>query len=319
MLLAVITRIQFARATRGLDSRPNPTSTYEEALKRFEAFVGPEPESALLPECRSILLDHGTKRPRVAVLLHGLTNCPQQFRELATRLHADGWNVLVPLLPRHGRADRLSENLTPMKAEEMRELSDTAVDIATGLGEEVVVAGLSAGGVAAAWIAQNRPEVSRSVLIAPALGFIPTKGRRLNELFFFLLPLLPDIKTDRFAVDPNAPTHTYPGFSSRSLGQLLRLSGATLDAASKRPPAVQSVALLTSEQDTAVNRVMAWQLISLWRMKGVRILDTYDFPKSEGVQHDMIDPAQTYAKTPLVYPVVLGLMGASDPDLPASR
>ena len=45
-----------------------------------------------------------------------------------------------------------------------------AVDIAAGLGDQVTIAGLSAGGVVAAWAAQHRRDVHRAVLIAPSLG-----------------------------------------------------------------------------------------------------------------------------------------------------
>jgi esterase/lipase len=67
-----------------------------------------------------------------------------------------GYNVLIPRLPRHGLADRKVENLSPLKAEELRDCADASVDIACGLAQKVYVARLSAGGTLSAWIAQNR-------------------------------------------------------------------------------------------------------------------------------------------------------------------
>src|SRR5271165_1003172 len=59
---------------------------------------------------------------------------------------------------------------------------------------------LSAGGTLSAWIAQNRTEVTRAVLIAPALGFSRHEGTHLQKGIALLLPLLPDIRTDWLAL-----------------------------------------------------------------------------------------------------------------------
>jgi len=92
-------------------------------------------------------------------------------------------------------ADRKVENLSPLKAEELRDCADTSVDLASGLGQKVYVAGLSAGGTLAAWIAQNRGQVTRAVLIALALGLTRHEGTRLQKALALLLPFLPDVRT----------------------------------------------------------------------------------------------------------------------------
>ena len=152
-------------AQESLRSHPAPMADYAAALRRFQQIQeteGPE----LNPVCRSILLTHGQRTERTLVFFHGYTNCPQQFRDLGHIFYELGYNVLIPRLPRHGLADRKVENLSPLKAEELRECADTSVDIACGIGRKVYVAGLSAGGTLSAWIAQNRSEVTRAVLIA---------------------------------------------------------------------------------------------------------------------------------------------------------
>ncbi len=247
---------------------------------------------------------------RVVVFFHGYTNCPEQFNELGRIFYDLGYNVLIPRLPRHGVADRKVENLSPIKAEELRDCADTSVDIACGLGQKVYVAGLSAGGTLSAWIAQNRTEVNRTVLIAPALGFSRHEGTRLQKGIALLLPLLPDIRTDWFSVDPDAPDHVYPGFSSRALGQLLRVSVATFAGALERAPRVQDVALVTSKSDDAVSDLLAWQLIGLWRSKGLKKFAAVDFPKEMKIEHDMIDPAQKNQQIEVVYPVLISLLNA---------
>jgi alpha-beta hydrolase superfamily lysophospholipase len=198
-----------------LQSHPNPAADYGEALSRFQKIQGTEgPE--LNPVCHSILLTHGKRTKRAVVFFHGLTNCPEQFRELGRTFYELGYNVLIPRQPRHGLADRRVENLTPLKAEELRDCADTGVDIACGLGEKVYVAGLSGGGTMAAWVAQNRSEVARVLLIAPALGLPLRESLRAQWVMAFVFPLIPDIRIDR----ASAPAHAYTGFSSRGLARM---------------------------------------------------------------------------------------------------
>jgi pimeloyl-ACP methyl ester carboxylesterase len=221
-----------------------------------------------------------------------------------------GDNVLIPRLPRRGVEDRKVENLSPLTAEELRDCADTSLDIACGLGQKVYVVGLSAGGTLTAWVAQNRSEVARVVLIAPALGLTRREGTRLQKAMALLLPLLPDIRTDTFTVDPDAPSHTYPGFSSRALAQLLRVSVATFAGAFDQAPRVQDVALITSKSDEAVSDYVAWRLIALWRTKGLFKFTAVDFPKAMDIEPDMIDPSQKNEQTEIVYPILINLVNA---------
>ena len=302
-------RVVLQAAHASLASHPNPAADYAQAIARFQQMQqteGPE----INPQARSILLTHGQRTERAVVFFHGYTNCPQQFRQLGEIVYGMGYNVLIPRLPRHGVADRKVENLSPLKAEELRDCADASVDIACGLGQKVYVAGLSAGGTLAAWIVQNRAEVARAVLIAPALGFSRHEGTRLQKALALVLPMLPDIRTDWFSVDPDCLPHQYPGFSSKALGQLLRVSLAIYAGALEGPPRVQDVMLVTSKSDQAVSDLIAWQLLGLWRVKGLHELTCVDFPKAMKVGHDMIDPAQRGQKTQTVYPILVQALNA---------
>ena len=165
--------------TSGLASRPDPSKSYNESMLRFQAAAA-HPEAPVLSICEPQLLVHGRKTDKVFVLIHGLSNCPYSFSEWAPDLHAAGHNVLAPRMPYNGHKDNTTDALRHTTARELADFCDHCIDVAAGLGHEVIVIGISGGGILAGWIAQNRPEVTRAVLVAPAFG-LAEFGVTLNE------------------------------------------------------------------------------------------------------------------------------------------
>src|SRR5262249_33932386 len=119
---------------------------------------------------RSILMVHGDRTPRVFVLLHGFTDSPRQFESLGQRFFDGGDNVYIPRLPHHAEREGRVRALGRVTARELAAFGDSTVDIARGLGDTIIVVGLSAGGNIAGSLAQRRPDVFRAVLIAPAIA-----------------------------------------------------------------------------------------------------------------------------------------------------
>jgi len=158
----------------------------------------------------------------------------------------------------------------------------------------------------AAWVAQNRSEIARVLLIAPALGLSLRESLRSQWTMALVFPLIPDIRINRYS----APTHAYTGFSSRGLGQQLRLSKATFAGAFRQAPKVQDVALVTTQNDGAVSNLVTWRLMGLWQKKGLVRFASVEFPKAMKIEHDMIDPSQKNQQTDIVYPVLVKLLNA---------
>ena len=78
----------------------------EQALARFAELRAQEQEIvAFNPVCHSQLLTHGRKMERAIILMHGMTNCPAQYDELAPLFLERGYNVLIPLIPGNGLAN----------------------------------------------------------------------------------------------------------------------------------------------------------------------------------------------------------------------
>ncbi|NOK62492.1 MAG: Lysophospholipase, alpha-beta hydrolase superfamily [Chloroflexi bacterium AL-W] len=303
-LLGVGAVVCYPAATATLIPRPRPTSSYEEALQRFtqlcEALDGPH----INPVCRSQLLTHGHSTDRVVILLHGMTNCPAQFLKLGTMFYEQGCNVLLPRMPHHGLLERETHDLKHLKAEELRSFADTAVDIAQGLGKRVMVLGLSAGGVITTWITQFRADVERTVIVSPALGLL-----NYPDAFQPLLMNIARRMPNRFMLvgegDASVgPQYTYMNHTTHALAEMMRLGEAAARASRKHPPAVRSIILVTNANDQDVKRSYALGFLDRWQRHPGVCTNHFEFPLTDQLIHDLIDPCQPEQKTDIVYPIL---------------
>ncbi len=286
-------------------SRPRPARDYAEGLRRAAALEHYDSEP-IQPACHGRLLVHGARTGRVVVLFHGITNCPQQFERLGEELFRAGDNVLIPRLPRHGFAERMTPALDRLDAAELTRFADEAVDAAAGLGDTVEVAGLSLGGVMAAWVAQNRPEVRRAVLIAPFFGLAQVHPRLAGGLARVLLraPNMFLWWDPRYREALPGSKQAYPRYCTRALGETLRLAMSVREQARRGAPAARSIVLVQNAGDLAVSNRLARQVADDWQRHGAAI-EPYVFPAAEHLDHDLIDPEHPHAQVQRVYPVLL--------------
>ncbi len=289
-----------------LSSHPNPVQSYEEALQRIEALQAQE-SSEMLAVCRLQLLTHEKKVDRAIILVHGYTNCPQQFYALGEQFYDAGYNVLMVPLPHHGLVDRMTEEHAQLKAEELAAYADDTVDIAQGLGEQVVMMGISAGGVTTSWAAQNRSDLDLAVIISPAFGFkqIPTP---LTAAVMNLYTFLPDefVWWDPVLEGEAPPPHAYPRYSKHALVQTLRLGFATQAAAQRAQPAAKKIVVVLNPNDSSVNNELTMAVADIWQAHGTD-LSTYEFEAELDLGHDLIDPTQPDQKIDIVYPRLIEL------------
>jgi carboxylesterase len=280
--------------TDGLISRPDPASGYQEALRRIQALEETEAyDGPLLEVCRSKLLTHGRPTEHALVLFHGYTNCPEQFAQLGRRFHAKGYNVYIPRLPYHGYKDRMTRDIAKLTAEDLVTYGDCAVDIACGLGRQITVMGFSAGGVVAAWLAQNRADIQYAVPIAASIGisFVPVSLTQPLIRLFRALPrffLWWDPRTRK--ENPLSVYHAYPRYASRSLVEILRL-GVVLDRQARHSrPATHSILLITNACEPGVNNAAIGRLAELWRKHQDIQLRRYAFEETLCLPHDLLTP-----------------------------
>jgi carboxylesterase len=263
--------------------------------------------------CRSriIVADTTTGAP-VVILLHGFTNCPKQFDRLAADLAKAGYNVVLPRVPRHGMADRMTSDLQYLRAEDLERAGQTAIDIASGFGGSITVVGLSSSAVLAGWLAQHRPEVKCAVLLAPAFAppGVPAPVARRLTCAMLRLPNFFMWWDPRVRADLPGPRQCYPRFASHALAEVYRLGFTVLGDASRARPKARRIVLVTTPLDTAVNNDLGLELVRRWRARGASV-ETYDFAREQGVLHDMVDPEQPYQRTEVTYPVIERLVTAS--------
>jgi len=284
-----------------LVSHPRPAANYDDAIARARIFE--RADSVATASGRSVLRVHGHRTSRAFVLFHGLTNSPYQFRDLADSIYAAGDNVFVPRLPWHALPGGTQRELARITATALQGVADTSVDIASGLGDTVIVFGLSLGGTMAAWVAQFRP-VGRVVIAAPALG-VSHVAAALETPLMNLGLRLPNYSHDDPA-DPLRPDRM-PGWCSRGIAQMMELGLAARGRASEGPPRTRTIRMLVNAHDQTVSRALIDDLVASWRAKGTTV-ETAELPDTLGLPHDLVDPTERGAKPSVTEPVILTLL-----------
>ena len=293
-LLSLIVWMAFRPTTVGeLDSHPNPVDSYEEAIARVKAMRAQDNHDLTRDVCITKLYDHGHQTEHMIILLHGFTNCPEQFAELGRQHFEAGHNVFIPRMPYHGLSDRLTGALVNLKAQDLAAFGDKVIDIAHGLGKKITVMGVSGSGTLVAWLAQNRSDIDYAFAIAPLFGlaFIPTPFTRLFERIAFLLPnffLWWDPRTK--ANNPYSIYYAYPRYPTRALVEFLRLANIMRAQAEKSPPKAGHITMIINDAEPAVSNAEIMRFIGIWQSHGNIKVSEVHFEKEMRLPHDIITP-----------------------------
>jgi pimeloyl-ACP methyl ester carboxylesterase len=287
----------------------SPPAGYAEAKALIEAKIAKAPVT-LSEAGRPRVFLHDAPTEHVFVLLHGLTNSPEQFDKLGRILFERGHNVVIPRTPGHGDANLMTDALSVFTAKAMLDYANLAITLARPLGRRLTVVGLSINGTTAAWVAQNRSDVDRAVLLAPFLapGGLPQWANRPLSQLLIRMPNIflwwDPVHKDQLS----GSSHAYPRFSTRSIGETMRLGVEVFGEAESSPPACGSIMIVTSASDIAANNVVTARLASHWQKLRPGVVQSYEFPASEKVPHDFIDPAQSDQRVDIVYPRLIEML-----------
>jgi carboxylesterase len=281
---------------------------YSDALRALEGESGKTP--GVVRDCDTKWLLHGHPTETVYVLMHGLCNCPKQYGELSKLLFAQGSNVLIPRTPWHGLSDLMNTGFANLTQTEMVESAEHAVDLARPLGIKVVVVGLSINGTTAAWLAQNRSDITKVVLLSPffAPAMLPdwsalpagNLAARLPNLFIWW--------NDKQKEKLIGPPYAYPRFPTHVIGRVMQLGERVREQAKSAPFRSGSLLIVTSASDHAASSAATASLVDEWRKRRPDAVFTHKFPLVKKVPHDFIDSNQPDQKVDEVYPELLRLL-----------
>lgn len=156
------------------------------------------------------LLTHGHPTRICVVLVHGLSDSPYFMRDLAETLYARGYNVVAPLISGNGTRE---DDLGRVSLKDWRQDMDFTLRVSSGLGDQIVFGGFSAGGALSVDIARRYPgKVKGLLLFSPALG--------MSSFFTPMACLYPHVLVG--AKPKEVPTR-YRSISNNGICQLCRL------------------------------------------------------------------------------------------------
>jgi len=288
-----------------IESHPKPVANYEAAVAQIKVLQDKDDQDSVREVCITKLYDHGTQTEHVIVLVHGFTNCPEQFNELGKQYYEAGYNVFIPRMPYHGLSDRLTDELVNLTAENLSTFGDQVIDIAHGLGKKITVMGISGSGTLVTWLAQNRADIDFAFAIAPLFGiaFVPSSLTKLFERIALLLPnffLWWDPRTK--AENPYSIDYAYPRYPSRALVEIIRLGMITRSQAEKAPPAAKNMTIIINDAEPAVSNVEILKLLTLWKKHGRKNLSVIHLEKDLKLPHDIITPGTPGAPFEITHP-----------------
>jgi pimeloyl-ACP methyl ester carboxylesterase len=121
------------------------------------------------------ILHHNKVTVKVVVLFHGLSDSPFFLRSIAQSIHKQGNNVIVALLPGHGKKQADKDMQDDKLADLWRAHVADVVEYSASLGEQRYLGGFSTGGaLATEYVLQNPESVKGLMLFSGALALDST-------------------------------------------------------------------------------------------------------------------------------------------------
>lgn len=281
----------------------------DDGFRELVAADSVDPE--LLPECRSARYDPAGEARGVVLLLHGYTSCPHQFDAVAKALADDGYVVLAPRWPGHGYAHTILER-GAVDLGAIARFGDRMVDIASGISRSVTVVGLSGGGTLALWLAANRPEIDRTVALAPMLNpaIVPTWLSRPAGNLLSVLPSFPIWWDFDLREKAQVPRYSYAQWQTHSIATFMAMGRSVV--AVPRGSHAQTIVVVNDADDSVDNDSIEAAVDSL-RRDGAAI-DRIRLPARLGLPHEYIDAEDPHNDVTRILPPLVRLIETGKAD-----
>jgi len=249
-------------------------------------------DDSIAPDCRTQFLNHGAPTPTVHVLLHGYTNAPAQFREIAQACFDDGANVLIPRIPYHGYLDPMTRELSNLTPDVLEAFCNQVIDASAGLGDRLIVTGLSLGGLLVGYVGKMRDEVAEARLISP---FIQPKAvpEWVGRPFDAAMRALPDIYSwwnPKLQEKEISGTWATPKFSMKAVAAQIAFRHHTEQLDSARTNRLERVLLMVNDADIAVRNDVARRFVAEQLEPLSETTEVAELNKALGFTHDVFEP-----------------------------
>lgn len=269
--------------SKSLQSSSSTTYSYHQAVARITDELPKEENRGVTKNCNSILMTHGKKVEKAVILLHGITACPEQFSALGKVFFDRGYNVYIPVTPHHGTADKKA--YSNVRSSELVSFANDSATVASGLGDEVGVAGLSGGGLLSTWLAEYRSDViKRLLLLSPFYEPAPSQAPKWQ------LPLLKNLYGSHILPDAYSDPSNIenPGFSYWALANYMIVE----DNFKTKPKnlSLKSIGVVTAEDDDVIDHALATANPTLIATSNNLGLQQHVIPASWKAGHDIVSP-----------------------------
>ena len=103
------------------------------------------------------------------------------------------------------------------------------------------------------------------------------------------------------------PPYGYPRFSTHAYAALFECGRMLTGLARREAPKARSIVVVTNANEPRLDNRFTYRLVESWRAHGANV-ETFEFARSDGLTHDLIDPGNAGQKTDYVYPIITRLV-----------
>lgn len=193
------------------------------------------------------ILHHHYATPKVVVLFHGLSDSPFYFRSIARSLFSQGHNVVVALLPGHGKKQADKDMQDNALSERWRIHVKKIAMLSKGLGEHIYIGGFSTGGaLATEYVLLHPDEVKGLLLFSGALALDSTVETLSNIWGVQWILKLLDGEYNTQGDNP----YKYPSVSRFSVGELMEVIRSIRELSAQENPNIPIFAAHSMEDTT---------------------------------------------------------------------
>ena len=163
------------------------------------------------------ILHHAKPTEKVVVLFHGLSDSPFFFKSIASAIFEQGNNVVVALLPGHGKKDADADMQDPTLAARWQAHVEQVMASVDGLGQDKYIGGFSTGGTLATQYVLSNPDQTKGLLLYSGALALDSGVETLASIWGIKW-LTKTLDGQYLTAGPNP--YKYPGVASYSAIQL---------------------------------------------------------------------------------------------------